>query len=212
MALPFHDFYTEILEGYHGAKVRNEPGCRPRGTFTRAKPGSLKWMFVLQNPGDPVAKEKSLEAGATPRQLVERLWMLSGEILERDSPFSDTLSTARIEACRLSRLSPLELTRHAIFTNLVRCTTFKKVGQNAEKPNAEAIELGANWLKREIAFWQPQIIIAYGSVARDGMTKYNIPFDDDLPHPTAQGKWLNQNLRRLRIEEVHERLKALKKL
>ncbi|MBM1170351.1 hypothetical protein JQC81_05200 [Microvirga arabica] len=169
-------------------------------------------MFVLQNPGDPVAKEKSLEAGATPRQLVERLWMLSGEILERDSPFSDTLSTARIEACRLSRLSPLELTRHAIFTNLVRCTTFKKVGQNAEKPNAEAIELGANWLKREIAFWQPQIIIAYGSVARDGMTKYNIPFDDDLPHPTAQGKWLNQNLRRLRIEEVHERLKALKKL
>ena len=101
MTIAFHDFYTELFQGNHGTNVRNEPGCRPRGAFTRAKPGSLKCLFVLQNPYDPLPEEKSYEGGAIPKQIVEKLWRLTGDILEGRKPRSPTLQIACIEACRL---------------------------------------------------------------------------------------------------------------
>lgn len=198
--LPFPEFYTRIVEGEHGRQTINQPGNRPRGTFTRAQPRGVKLMVVLRNPGQPNPIELSMERGAKGRELAVIIWNYCGEVWE-GKYYSKTLSVARQEVCSLLGMKEAECTRQAMFTNLVRCTTHKN-----SPPSADAIQVGANWLREEIRLWQPNFVIAYGTDVAAGMERHGIHFDAQLPHPAALGAWLKPGVRDARIAEVRKEL------
>lgn len=159
-------------------------------------------MFVLQNPGNPIpGVEEQLEDGVTFSELAARLWHLTGAVLQ-GRYYSQTLSTALQEASQLVGLPPQRCTEQVMFTNLVRCTT--KPGRMLDD---EAIRIGTAWLREEIELWQPEVVVAYGSVARDGMRRNGIHFDVALPHPAARGSWSNRTQRNAWIAEARQHLR-----
>jgi hypothetical protein len=198
--MPFPEFYTRIIEGDHGLRTINQPGNRPRGTFTRAQPSEVKLMVVLRNPGQPNPVELSIESGAKGRQLAEIIWNYCGEVWE-GKYYSKTLSIARQEVCSLLGIKEAECTRRAMFTNLVRCTTHRN-----SPPSAEAVRIGSDWLREEIELWQPNLVIAYGNDVAMGMQRHGIRYDAQLPHPAALGEWLRPGRREGRITEVRKEL------
>lgn len=199
-SMPFPEFYTDILESDHGPQTVNQAGNRPRGTFTRARPGNVKLMVVLRNPGQPDREELSLEAGCSGAELAEKIWNYCGEVWD-GKYFSRTLSVARREVAELLGAPEVDCTHRAIFTNLVRCTTHKNA-----PPGSEAIRIGAQWLRREIDLWKPEYIIAYGGDVARGLGKHGIRFDAQLPHPAALGEWLRPGRRAQQLSEVRSLL------
>jgi len=198
--LPFPDFYMRIVEGYHGSNVHNEPGNRPRGTFTRSKPGEVKIMAVLLNPGQPNACELHLESGLKGQELARELWFYSGNVWD-GQPYSKTLSVLRRDASLLLGLPENECSRKFMFTNLVRCTT-----TGNRPPDREAVQIGINWLREEIALWRPQFIIAYHNNVAKALADSNIRYDAQLPAPAALGEWLIPGRREARVAKVRQEL------
>jgi hypothetical protein len=191
---PFPDFYRRIVEGDHGDDVRNEPGCRPRGSFTRAAPGSLTLMVVLQNPGEPLhPEEMELESAPDTDTLAARLWAFSGRVWD-EAAGSRTLSIARREISSLLDVPEADCSAHAMFTNVVRCT-----GRN---PGAATIARGVAWLLEEIALWSPRLVLAYGDVPCRALRRHGIHFDLHLPHPAARGDWLRPGRRESSLAQV----------
>jgi len=198
--LPFIDFYTRIVRGYHGSKVNNQPGNRPRGTFTRAKPGEVRVMVVLLNPGQPNTIELQIEGNLQGQELAKALWLYSGNVWDGQF-YSKTLSILRKDASLLLDLPEDDCSKKFMFTNLVRCTTTEN-----QRPDREAVQIGVNWLREEITLWKPQFVIAYHKGVAKALSKNNIRFDAQLPHPAARGEWLIPGRREARVVEVRRQL------
>ncbi len=198
--VPFIDFYTRLVNGYHGANVNNHQGDRPRGAFTEGQPGQIRLMAVLLNPGQPLKSEADWQGAATGAQLAEIVWNSSGQVFKGEH-YSRTLTIMRRDVSQLLGRPFDQCTRAFMFTNLVRCTT-----ANNRRPDAEAIAIGAKWLREEIGLWRPHKVIAYGNEVAKSMTTYGVPFDAMVPHPAALGDWTIAGRRQQRLDEVRRQL------
>ena len=78
------------------------------------------------------------------------LWDFSGDVWN-GTYHSKTLSTAREEISSILSVPAIECTQHAMFTNLVRCTS--------SKLGTEAVQIGVEWLREEIRLWQPPLLL-----------------------------------------------------
>ena len=198
--VPHIDFYTRVVESWHGADVDNHRGNRPRGTFTEGQPGEVRLLAVLLNPGQPRKTEMDRQGDARSARLAEILWDFSGEVLN-GGHHSRTLSILRKDVSFLLGMPFAECGRTFMFTNLVRCTT-----AGNRQPSQPTIAIGARWLREEIALWRPEKVVAYGNVVRDGMQAHDLRFDAVLPHPAALGEWTKAGRRQEKLEEVRRQL------
>jgi hypothetical protein len=187
----FPDFYTKLLTTDHGTQVRNERGCRPRGTYTRGTPGQLELMIVFQNPGTPVPEvEWNLESDQPAiRDLSKRLWDLSGSVWSGEY-YSRTYAIARKEMAYLLNCTETDVIKRVIFTNVVRSTPPQNITFSED-----TLRIGSDLLAEEIKLWNPRRVIAYGRVAAKVMNQHNIRVNAEIPHPAALGKWLNSRVR-----------------
>ena len=194
----FPEFYTKLLDIDHGAQVRNERGCRPRGTYTTGAPGQLDLMIVFQNPGNPVSEvEWNLERDQPDiRQLSKILWDFSGSVWS-GAHYSRTYVVARKEMAYLLDCKEADVIERVIFTNLVRSTPAQNL--NFSK---DTLRIGSDLLAEEIKLWKPKRVVAYGNVAARAMNRHNVNFDAEIPHPAALGKWLNSQVRRDYIDTI----------
>jgi hypothetical protein len=193
----FEDFYTGIINGFHGNDVQNRVGSRPRGAFTKGKPGELYLMIVLQNPGESLEIEYDIELGCRDsKELAKKLWYLCGEVFD-GIYYSKTLSIARREMAFILDCSPEQVLDYVMFTNLVRCTPIK-----GSTPSAKTFEIGLRYLEQEISLWKPRYIITYGKYAYRMLEKAGLNVSYSLPHPAALGKWLKANNRIIELREA----------
>ena len=194
--MPFVDFYARLVDGFHGANVENRPGFRPRGFFSEGQPGAIRLMVVLLNPGQPSPNEAAVLGDATGAQLARQVWEMSGRHLKGEHP-SPTLRAMRQDIEKLFGRPFDECGELFMYTNLVRCTM-----AGNSPPNAEAIRIGANWLREEIVLWRPEKVVAYGNRVALGMLSHGIRVDALLPHPAAVGAWLTPGRRETQVAEI----------
>lgn len=198
--MPFVDFYARLVDSSHGANIASYPGSIPRGFFTGGRPGAIRLMVVLLNPGQPAPHEVASFKGATGAELALRVWEMSGKHLEGGHP-SPTLRTMGRDIEWLFGRPLAACGELFMFTNLVRCTTVEN-----RVPDAEAIKIGADWLREEIALWRPEKVLAYGKEVAVGMLSHGIKVDALLPHPAAVGRWLTPGRREAQVAEIRKHL------
>jgi hypothetical protein len=135
--MPFVDFYTRLVDGSHGAPPDSYPGSIPRGFFTEGRPGAIRLMMVLLNPGQPAPHEAASFKGATGAELARRVWEISGQHFKGGHP-SPTLRRMTRDVELLFGRLPAECGELFMFTNLVRCTTAGNSVPDAESPSGNS--------------------------------------------------------------------------
>lgn len=196
------EFYSRLVAADHGPNVINRPGFRPRGSYTRATPGNVGLLVVLQNPGQPLEIEKGQQAQQEGEALARTVWNMTGAVLD-GCYASTTFSKMRRELAELLGIPEARVYDKVMVTNLVRCTTI-----NNKKPDHNSVVIGIGWLRDEIELWRPRRVMAYGKWVYDHLRKYEVQCEAYMPHPAALGKWLKPEVRRAAIEEARKKLQS----
>ncbi len=171
--MPFIDFYARMVDGHHGARPDRYPGSVPRGFFTEGWPGATRLMLVLLNPGRPAPHEAAEFEGSPGAQLASKVWEISGQHF-KGGHRSPSLRTMGRDVEWLFGRPLAECAKLFMFTNLVRFTT---VGNSV--PDAEAVRIGADWLREQIALWRPEKVLAYGKEVAVGMLSHGMSYAGD---------------------------------
>lgn len=184
----------------------------PRGTTSRARPGEVRLMVVMANPGQPVAGEdEDYRARPDPRDVADAAWQLTARILEGEAHFSPTLDKVLEEAAFLLDCAPHEVLDRCVMTNHVRCSTPRpyssyQSGLEREQRRETSQRCIERHLRREIEYWRPHRIAVFSSTAREALDRAGIAYDGEISHPTAMGANLNADVRRAKLIELKRRL------
>jgi hypothetical protein len=163
----------------------------PRGFYSAAEPGLRRVvMFISANPGGGGDEFQEPEGAYDQPTIDERVNFQRGFVqglFERPSrSFHNVLK--KMSQIFLGLPWP-RFAHHAVFTDLVKCTT---PGDAPVPP--ETISTCANThLTRELAAWQPVAVIALGDQAYDWLSGPGAVIMGDiplrkLPHPSGWGK------------------------
>ena len=196
-------FYTRLVEANHGPDVINETGSRPRGSYTRAMPGDVKIMVILQNPGKPEPIEEVKQRGKSGAQLAKTIWDMTGDVLD-GLYYSKTFSKMREELALLLTIKEEGVYDNVLVCNLIRCST-----KNNAQPTPRSVSIAIPWLKEKIALWKPHKIITYSNWVKKNLEIHSVTYDSWLPHPAARGNWMKQNVRKARVQAAQEELERV---
>lgn len=184
----------------------------PRGTTSRARPGEVRLMVVMANPGQPLPSEDDdYRVRPDPRDVADAAWQLTARILEGKAHFSSTLDRVLEEAAFLLDCAPDEVLDQCVMTNHVRCSTprpFSSYQSGAEREQRRETSQRCieRHLRDEIAYWRPHRIAVFSSTAREALDRAGIEYDGEISHPTAMGANLNRDVRRAKLTELKRRL------
>lgn len=164
--------------------VRDECTHVPRGFFTLAAPGDpVRLMVVALNPGQPSVAETDAYAvnssvrDAADSRVAAHLAHAKGAFLgAAGGTFHRRLVAWLAEALHTTAH---DVFRHAVYTNLVKCTT----RANAVPKPATRQACHAAHLSREIAAWRPSVVVALGRVVASELVRLGIDHAQ-LPHPS----------------------------
>lgn len=183
--------------------IRDADSHIPRGFFTLAEPGDeISLLVVGQNPGQPHgAAEAGLYSGLSPSQATRKHLQFVKECFLGGigKPFHRRLLDW---LCDLLKVSSSEVFRQVVYTNLVKCST-----PDNKVPRRDLVSTCyAQHLRREIAAWQPRIVVGLGTTTCKALPDLlrNLPIKvHSLPHPSHRERG---NYHRSYLEDIRRAL------
>ncbi len=165
------DFYETIVDCPNNVVncpniLRDETkGNSPRGFYTEGKPEDIKLLLVAKNPGHPLSEENVLYQGLSNHDFVlKHLNFVNRKIYGQTYNKADKRSlTFHKNLLRYMKyfldIPESQVFQICAYTNLVKCSS---VGERDRLLFETANKCFNRHLCREIMFFNPKVIIAFG--------------------------------------------------
>lgn len=182
-----------VPRGFYSAA---EPGMRPVAMFISTNPGGggESWLESPEAYGQPT----TTEVVNFQRGFIQGLFQRPPRQFHR---------TLKIMAQAYLGMEWPKFAHHAVFTDLVKCTT----PNDALVPPDTKLTCATHHLSRELNAWNPVVLIALGNEAARWLVGPGAAFYGNrpllqLPHPSAKGKGINHEWFRTRAAALREQL------